>query len=193
MTRLRAAAVATVALVAVAMVGVSLAASLAGKRTPATLRAAGKINPTAELIDNTRPGHKYSTGGVLLCIVGGRRVEITGAEAERSSGGFAITDWAVRPNPWARGKDAYGGARRGLDEAGFGGSNVVDVRCGSRRTGVELGLEFEKSSRGHARGMTVLLHYTSEGDERVARLPLGLGLCAGRSAAGCDIDVHSLG
>ena len=92
---------------------------------------------------------------------------------------MTVEDFAVRPNPWWRGRDSVGVARGTLDEIGFGSDRVVDVVCGSPESGMELAVQTTRPREENAATYGWRVTYVVRGVTETFEFPVWLQQCCG--------------
>jgi hypothetical protein len=124
---------------------------------------------------------------MILCLSEPGEATITSVRPLSPSGGFHVDDFAVRPDPLLDGNPLLGTARGDLESVGFGSDVTVDIECGSRQVGQELGVQASRDTGADASSASWLVAYETDDSSGTLTIAMAVQLCTGSpSSSACS-------
>ncbi|HET7735811.1 MAG TPA: hypothetical protein VFK52_07545 [Nocardioidaceae bacterium] len=153
-------------------------------------------------VDNADRSVAYSFDDVPLCLDAPGSVDIDSVELSNPTGGLVLRRFSVRDSPESGAMSYLQDQRTTLAAAGYpDGPFTVEQVCFDNREEPSderlslLGFEVERAADSPdlpAYSTGLVVHYTSEGDERSAFVGFAVLLCPGVISLRPDCDVHEV-
>jgi hypothetical protein len=126
---------------------------------------------------------------MVVCLDRPGSVTIDAVRPQQPTGGFTVTDFAVRENPSLHSRDQLGEAPGTLASVGFDDDRTATLACdvGTGR-GHELGVQVTKTGTGNATSRGFAVSWHSQERRGTLTVPLAVLLCQGPTAniPACD-------
>jgi hypothetical protein len=126
---------------------------------------------------------------MVVCLDRPGSVTIDQVRPQSPTGGFTVTDFALRENPAWHSKDQLAEARGQLPAVGFRGARTANLACDDATgRGHELGVQITKTGQGNATSRGFMVAWHGKGRRGRLDVPLAVVLCQGPTAdvAACD-------
>jgi len=151
----------------------------------------------------------YSFGGIIICLDRPGEVSIERVAVEPDKPGIRIDAFALRANPYLRGKEGVGEVNAPLEKLGFtpGRPHIVKSVCltekesnnqdaaasihavNQGRGGSELVMQYSRQSAETRTATKLIVDYRSAGKARRLVIPWAVTLCApGDATSLCRTD-----